>query len=105
MAKKFSTLRAKMSPASRARAELRTKAMLAEVRLDELRRARQVTQEALAVELETTQPEVSKMERRVDMYVSTLRRYVEALGGRLEITAHFPDSDVRINQFSELATS
>jgi hypothetical protein len=42
------------------------------------------------------QPAVAKLERRADMYVSNLRRYVEALGGTLEITAHFPDGAVTI---------
>ncbi len=36
------------------------------------------------------------------MYVSTLRSYIEAMGGRLDIVAHFPDGDVRINQFEEI---
>lgn len=53
--------------------------------------------------LETSQGEVSKIEHRADMYVSTLRCYVEAMGGELEIIARFPDGAVRISQFSELA--
>ena len=43
-----------------------------------------------------------KIERRADMYISTLRGYIEAMGGELEITAHFPDTNVRINQFHQL---
>jgi len=42
------------------------------------------------------------MEKKTDMYISTLRRFVEAMGGQLDIRAHFPDGDVRINQFSDL---
>lgn len=45
---------------------------------------------------------MSKLERRADMYVSTLRRYIEAMGGSLEIRACFADGAVRINQFHEL---
>jgi len=45
---------------------------------------------------------VSKLERRADMYVSSLRTYVEALGGELEIVARFPDAAVRITQFEEI---
>jgi transcriptional regulator with XRE-family HTH domain len=70
--------------------------------LHELRRARQLSQEQLATELGATQPEISKIEHRTDMYVSTLRRFVEAMGGRLEIVAQFPDGSVRITQFQEL---
>ena len=52
--------------------------------------------------LETTQSEVSKIERRSDLYVSTLRSYIEAMGGELEIIARFPDGAVRINQFKDV---
>jgi hypothetical protein len=45
------------------------------------------------------------LERRADMYVSTLRNVVRAMGGDLEIIAHFPEGDVRINQFQDLAQS
>jgi hypothetical protein len=50
----------------------------------------------LAGRLAVGQPAVAKLERRADMYVSNLRRYVEALGGTLEIIAHFPDGAVTI---------
>lgn len=62
--------------------------------LHELRRARELSQVALAEALDATQPEISKIEHRTDLYVSTLRRYIEAMGGRLDIVAHFPDGDV-----------
>jgi hypothetical protein len=48
------------------------------------------------------QASISKLERRADMYISSLRRFVEAMGGQLEITAKFPEGDVRINQFEDL---
>jgi transcriptional regulator with XRE-family HTH domain len=79
--------------------------MLAELPLQELRRARELSQEELAKALGATQPEISKIEHRTDLYVSTLRRYIEAMGGRLEITAHFPDGAVRISQFHELESA
>jgi len=105
IAKKFHELTAKKSPEWRARVDQRARALLAAMPLQELRRARNVTQETLAAALETSQPEVSKIERRVDMYVSTLRRFVEAMGGELEIIARFSDGAVKINQFSELDES
>lgn len=49
-----------------------------------------------------SQPEVSKLEKRSDALISTVRRYIEAMGGELEIIARFPDGAVKINQFSEL---
>jgi transcriptional regulator with XRE-family HTH domain len=94
-----------MAPERRARNEAATVALLAEMPLSELRQARQMTQETLAQLLETSQPEVSKIERRTDVYLSTLRRYIEAMGGELEIVARFPDGAVRINQFAELASA
>jgi hypothetical protein len=57
----------------------------------------------LAEALETDQGNISKLEQRTDMYISTLRRYVEAMGGTLEIVAKFPDGAVRVTQFHELA--
>lgn len=69
--------------------------------LDELREARKLTQVTLAKTLNVNQAAVSKLERRADMYVSTLRSYVEAMGGHLEILASFPEGQVRISQFEQ----
>ena len=80
----------------------KTAHMMKDMALHELRGARDLTQGALAEQLNLEQPAVSKLERRTDMYVSTLRRYIEAMGGELEIIAHFPEGNVRINQFAEL---
>lgn len=101
MAKPFKNLKQKMSPATLARAEKRAKEMLAKMPLSELRAARQLTQESLAKSLGINQAAVSKMERRTDMYISTLREFVVAMGGELEITARFPDGAVRIQQFED----
>jgi transcriptional regulator with XRE-family HTH domain len=68
--------------------------------LGELRRARQLTQEALAETLGMSQSEVSKVERRTDLYVSTLRRYIEAMGGELQIFARFPNGEVEVIQIA-----
>jgi DNA-binding XRE family transcriptional regulator len=102
MAKKFELLRAKMSPERRAQNELATRQMLAELPLHELRNARNLTQVQLAETMGMTQATVSKIERNTDMYVSTLKHFVAAMGGNLEIKAVFPDGEVKINQFSGL---
>lgn len=102
MAKKFTDLRQAMSPEAQAKAHEKAMAMKAELPLAELRQARHFSQEQLAAELEVKQPAVAKIEKKADMYISTLRRFVEAMGGELEIRAHFPDGDVKINQFEEL---
>jgi|SRR5690349_9416684 len=102
MAKKFAELRAQMSQAHREGAATRTAEMMAAMPLNELRQARKLSQEMLAATLGQRQSGISKLERRTDMYVSTLRSYVEAMGGSLDIVAHFPDGDVRIKQFEGL---
>jgi DNA-binding XRE family transcriptional regulator len=105
MAKNFKELQAKMSPERRARSEAKAKRMIEEMALDELREARELTQEQLARALNINQAAVSKMERRTDMYLSTLQGFIRAMGGELEIRAVFPDGTVRINQFQELRRS
>ncbi len=67
------------------------------VTLTDLRHARGVTQEELARAWEVSQENVSRVEREKDVYLSTLRSYVEALGGHLELTAVFPDQTVRLD--------
>jgi len=102
MTKNFTGLRAKLSPERQARVRERTQEMLKEMPLQELRQARKLSQEALATVLGAKQASVSKLEHRTDMYISTLRSYVEAMGGTLDIVAEFPDGKVRITQFTEI---
>ncbi len=102
MAKRFAHLRAKMPPERQARAKERADALLAAMPLQELRRARELSQQALAKTMETTQGEISKLEHRTDAYISTLRSYVEAMHGRLRIVAEFPEGSYEITQFEEL---
>jgi DNA-binding XRE family transcriptional regulator len=105
MARKYSDLRARMLPASRARAEAKAQAMLAEMPLAELRQARGLSQKTLAEILHVQQPSIAKLEKRTDMYLSTLRGHIEAMGGQLEVIARFPDGAVRISNFSDLEGS
>lgn len=59
--------------------------------LKDLRQAVAQTQKELAVALGVGQDTISRLEKRSDMLLSTLRRYVEAMGGKLELVAQFPD--------------
>ena len=99
MPKNFKTLREKMSPAARERSRVLAAKYRSEMALDELREAREMTQVHLAKVLGVNQAAVSKLERRTDMYVSTLHDFVKAMGGELKITARFPEGTVEINQF------
>jgi transcriptional regulator with XRE-family HTH domain len=102
MPKNFNHLRDKLSPAARERAHRMALKYEAEMALDELRVARDLTQEHLAQLLGIKQAAVSKMERRADMYISTLQSMVRAMGGDLKIEAVFPEGKVNINQFRKL---
>ena len=73
-----------------------------EMTLAELRQARQLTQEALGATLHVGQPAVAKLEKRTDMYVGNLRRFVEAMGGELDVVARFPEGSVKIRNFAEI---
>lgn len=92
MGRKFGVLRERMAAAEPGG-----------IRLGELRQARQLSQEALAEKLGARQASISRLERRADMHVSTLRSYVEAMGGTLEIIARFPDGSVPLGPFGEPA--
>jgi DNA-binding transcriptional regulator YiaG len=105
MPRNFKELRETMSPESRARVEERVQQALRAMPLEELREARELTQTQLAQVLQVSQGAVSKVERRADMYISTLRSYIRAIGGDLQIRAVFPEGDVLINQFEDLAAA
>ena len=96
MAKRWADLKARMSPERQKRMRERTDALLLEMDLRELRKLVGVTQAQLAERLNTSQGEVSQAERRDDKRLSTLRRYVEALGGQVEIIANFGDKRIRL---------
>lgn len=104
MSKKFRQILEQMSPERQQRIANRTAELLGELPLHELRKARDLSQEELASTLGVNQATISKLERRTDMYISTMRRFVDAMGGELEITARFPEGTVAIDQFSTLTT-
>jgi transcriptional regulator with XRE-family HTH domain len=100
MAKSFDALVKKTAtPVTRRKAARRTKVLLADLLLSETRKLSGKTQQQLATALGIRQPSLSKLEKQDDMQLSTLRRIIEALGGQLEVLAHFPEVTVRMNQF------
>ena len=83
----------KLSPERRAKIKARAQELIAEeMTLSELRKARRLSQESLAEVLQVRQGDLSKFERRADAYLSTIRRYVVAMGGTLDLIASFPNS-------------
>lgn len=103
MARKFSDLTKDFAPERRERIEAAKAALRQEMELAELRQALALTQSTLAEALGVKQGEISKIENRTDVFVSTLRRFIQAMGGDLEIRAVFPDRAVTIKNFSSLA--
>lgn len=96
---------ARLPRARRERVEARAAALIAEeMSLRDLRRALGRTQERLAEDLGVGQVAISRYEQRTDMLLSTLRHYVEAMGGELDLVARFPNRpDVRIRKLGEIA--
>src|ERR1035437_676942 len=102
MARNFKELQAKMDPASRAENVQLVREELQRMALDELRSAKRLTQADMAEMLDVPQSSISRIEQRADMYLSTLRNYVHALGGVLQIQAVFPEGGtVVISRFGE----
>ncbi|MFW1942694.1 XRE family transcriptional regulator [Acinetobacter guillouiae] len=102
MAKKFSELRSKMPIDAQQKVHELAQEMTKDMPLQELREARKLSQKVIAELLNVQQPAIAKMEKRTDMYVSTLRSHIEAMGGELEIIAKFPEGAVRITNFTEM---
>lgn len=99
MARSFNTLKKKLPAESKARIEERVKTALAEMPLAELRQARKFTQQQIAETMNIKQASVSKMESQTDMYISTIRKYIQAMGGELEIIAKFPEGNISVDTF------
>lgn len=101
MAKPFRRLVEGLPAERRERIEAQREALIQEYELLKvLRQEFEVSQEKLAELMGIRQASLSKIENQHDMRLSTLRKYIEALGGELEIRAHFRDRDVSLNQLS-----
>lgn len=101
MAKPFRTLIDNLSSERKERIKIKTGVLKNEMALHELRQALQLTQEDLANTLKMKQTAISKFEHQQDIFISTLRKILFAMGADLKIIAHFPDGDVLINQFND----
>jgi transcriptional regulator with XRE-family HTH domain len=103
MATKWKDIRRTHSPEVEAEIRRQVKQAAAVMTLYQLREARSLTQVNLAKVLNVNQGAVSRMEKRTDMYVSTLRSYIQAMGGQLQVKAIFPEGEVEIEQFGSVA--
>ena len=98
----FSELTKDFTPERRKRVDDIKRELKAEMPLHELRRALAMTQKDMAEKLSVNQPAISKLEHREDVYLSSLRSYIEAVGGKLKIVAEFPEGEVAITSFSAI---
>ena len=80
-------------PPNAARVDVIKRALDLDIALNELRERRGITQEQVAAELATSRPNVSRIEREDDVRMTTLQRYVAAIGGELEVVVRFPDGE------------
>ena len=115
MAKNVDDIIKNLSPARRKKVETSAAELIAEeMTLQELRRAQRLTQVRMAKKLGVAQKQISYIEKRTDTHISTLRRAIEAMGGRLSLTAEFPNrqpivlaglSKIDVNQSRETKAS
>ena len=92
--KNLGRIRKQLGPARRRKIAARAATLIAEERsLQELRQAHKLTQKRMAQVLGIGQDSVSRLEQRSDLLISTLRNYVEAMGGTLSLVAEFPDTE------------
>ena len=103
MAHKWKDIRKPLTPEAEERLRQGVKEVAAVMTLHHLREARSLTQVNLAKVLQINQGAVSKMEKRADMYVSTLRNFIQAMGGQLQVKAIFPEGEIQIDQFENVA--
>lgn len=103
MTKPYRLLRQKMSKKARDTSAAKTEKMFKEIMaLKELRIALHLSQKKLAATLSVDQANISQIESRTDMFISTLRNYIQAMGGELDIIARFPEGEVHIKQFEDI---
>ena len=98
----FSDLKKSLSAKSQKQVEKKISKLRLEMALAELRRAMSLTQTDLAGSLHIKQAALARLENRTDMYISSLRKYIAALGGELDIVARFPDGEVHIQKLHDL---
>ena len=102
MANKWKDIRRTLSGEAEARIKRDVSEELGRLPLAEVRKARLMTQNRLAELLQVNQGAISKLEKRSDMYLSTLRSYIEAMGGQLELRAVFPNGEVLLEHLNEV---
>ncbi len=97
--KPFSELRKQMTPERRAKNKTRAQLMSLHLTLLELQQSLGLTQDEIKTDLNDFEANISDLENQEDVQISTLSRYIKALGGNLKIVAHFPNEEITLAQF------
>jgi DNA-binding transcriptional regulator YiaG len=103
---KWADIKSRVRPETRGRIESEARELSDELHLSQLRKARGLTQEVMADLLGVSQAEVSKMERRSELYIGTLRKFIEAMNGELVLAARFADGvevPIKLNEAEDAA--
>ncbi len=101
----FNELLREFTPKRRLRVDTKKSELVENLTLRDIRKSLEMTQQHLAELLDVNQPAVTRLENRTDMQISTLRNYIEALGGQLSIVAKFPHGDVSVNLYIDKDSS
>ena len=105
MAKSFRNLIDNMPVERQAKVDILTQELLSKIPLQEVQRARELTQQQVASTLHLNKEDVAKIEVETDLYLSTFKRFIEAMGGELELVVHLPHGNVLIHDFQDLIRS
>lgn len=105
MAKSFKTLVDKMPVERRAKIHALTQELLSEIPLHDLQQAHELTQQQMASDLNLNKEEIAKIEWETDLYISTFKRFITAMGGELQLVVHFPHGNVTIKDFQHIEKS
>ncbi|MTJ51682.1 transcriptional regulator [Anabaena sp. UHCC 0253] len=97
--KPFSELRKQMTPERRAKNKTRAQLMSLHLTLLELQQSLGLTQDEIEIDFNNFEATISELDNQEDIQVSTLSRYIKALGGNLKIVAHFPNEEITLAQF------
>jgi len=97
--KPFSELRKKMTPERRQRNKARAQLMSRHLTILELQQSLGATEDEIEAQLNDFSSTISDLENQEDIQISTLSRYIKALGGNLKIVAHFPNEEITLAQF------
>jgi hypothetical protein len=105
MAKSFKALMNNMPAERRSKIHALTRELLSEIPLHDLQHAHELTQQQMASDLNLDQEEIERIEWETDLYISTFKRFITAMGGELQLVVNFPHGHIAIKDFQHIERS